>query len=150
MPARKPSRRAGGDDLVRQTDRTDQRHVPEERQPDAGIYDVAPITMPPSPAGAEAERWGEAAASRRLAGLPPDVARRPEHRPGEPTPDPEPFLGYDGLDTDGVLAWIRDADPEPELLRAIRAYESTHRRRPAILEECTDRLRRLVGGEGAP
>lgn len=116
---------------------------PEDREPDVEIYNVAPPVMPPSPAGANAEIGGEAAASRRVAGLPPELADDPDHRPGVATPDEEPFLGYDGLDLDRVLDWIRDADPDPDQLRAILAYEGRHLGREAIVEECRDRLRRL-------
>ena len=47
--------------------------------------------------------------------------------------------------TDDVLAWIGEADPEPEQLRAILEYERTHREREPIIEECTERLQKLLG-----
>ena len=122
---------------------TPEPDTPEPRRPDPETYNVAPSTMPPSPAGANADIGGEAAASRRMAGLPPELADSPEHRPGRPTPDPEPFLGYDGLPLDDVLAWIRDADPEAPLLRRILGYERGHRHREPIVRECRERLQRL-------
>ena len=123
--------------------------APEERDPDFEYYDAAPPDMPPSPAGADVGIGGEAAASRRHAGLPRHLADDPEHVPGRNTPGPEPVLGYDGLRTDDVLAWIGEADPEPEQLRAILEYERTHREREPIIDECTDRLRDLLGDEAS-
>jgi hypothetical protein len=125
---------------------TDRREfAPEERDPDFDYYDAAPPDMPPSPAGADVEIGGEAAASRRQAGVPRRLARDPERIPGRNTPGPEPILGYDGMRTDDVLAWIGEADPEPDQLRAILEYERTHREREPIIEECTERLQKLLG-----
>lgn len=117
--------------------------APEEREPDVEDYDAAPEEMPPSPAGADVEIGGEAASSRRQAGLPRRLADSAEQRPGEPTPDHEPVLGYDGLVTDDVLDWIRDADPEPDQLRAILDYEGTHLEREPVLRELRERLDRF-------
>lgn len=119
------------------------RFAPEDRLPDVELYDVTPKNMPPSPAGGGAETGGEPAASRRLAGLPPELARDPDYRPGEPTPGREPFLGYDGLAMDDILDWIDRADPDPEQLRAIYFYEKEHLHRDPILEECERRLEKL-------
>lgn len=121
-------------------------HAPEERETDIEGYNVAPPTMPPSPAGANAEIGGEAASSRRNAGLPPDLARDAEHTPGRATPGREPFLGYDSLGTDDILGWIEDADPEVDELRSIRDYERTHDERDPILDDCDERIRKLGGG----
>jgi hypothetical protein len=123
------------------------RFAPEDREKDVELYDAAPPDMPPSPAGADVENGGEAAASRRLAGLPPHLARNPEHRVGEASPEPEPFLGYDGLPTDDVLGWIADADPDPEQLRTILDYERTHGQRALITDECRARLQRWEESE---
>src|SRR5690554_1095191 len=106
--------------------------APEEREPDIEGYDVAPEAMPPTPAGADGEIGGEAAASRRLARIPRRLAESPLHQPGEPTPDAEPILGYDGLDVDGVIEWIRDADPDLRTLEEILRYETEHRDRDSI------------------
>lgn len=121
-------------------------HAPEERRPDTESYNVAPGDMPPSPAGANADIGGEAAASRRLSGLPPDLAERPGHRSGGPTPGREPILGYDGLAADDVVGWIYDADPGPDLLHRIRSYEAANRRRDDIMHECRERIRRFQDG----
>jgi len=118
-------------------------YVPEERQADAEMYDAAPPNMPPSPAGADVEIGGEAASSRRRAGLPPRLADHPEHQAGRPTPGREPLLGFDGLDTDDLLEWIDEADPDPALLRSILDYEVNHRNREPVLEDCRRRLNRL-------
>lgn len=119
-----------------------ERFAPEEREDDVETYNVAPANMPPAPAGANAEIGGEAAASRRVAGLPPDLADEPDHRAGEATPRPEPFLGYDGLAVAESLAWIVEADPDPDLLDRILDYETSHRARNPIIEECRERLQR--------
>lgn len=117
---------------------------PQDKPEEAETYNVAPPTMPPAPAGANAEIGGEAAASRRHAGLPPRLQREPEHRAGEPTPGREPVLGYDGMDLDTVLAWIEEADPGPEQLFTLLEYERTHRDREAVVDEYRVRLRRLT------
>ncbi len=117
--------------------------APEERDEDYEFYNVAPPDMPPSPAGANVESGGEAAASRRNAGLPEDLADDADRIAGRPTPGAEPILGYDGLETDDVLAWIDEADPEPHQLRRILQYERTHRDRTPIIDECSNRLREL-------
>lgn len=122
-----------------------ERFTPEEEEPGIETYDVAPPDMPPAPAGANAEIGGEAAASRRVAGLPPDLAEEPEHRPGA-TPGPEPFLGYDGLALDDLLEWIEEEEPDPDLLGEIIEYELEHRRRETVIDECRNRLERW--GEG--
>lgn len=105
------------------------------------LYNATPGDMPPAAGGANAEIGGEAASSRRVAGLPPELERRPEHRPGSATPGPEPVLGYDGLATDDLLAWIDEADPDPRELRALFGYEREHRAREAVLHELKERLR---------
>lgn len=116
---------------------------PDPARPDPETYNVAPGDMPPSPAGANAEIGGEAAASRRFAGLPPDLADDPERQPGKVSPDPEPVLGFDGMSVDDVLDWIRDADPEPAVIRRILGYERGNRARDPIIRECRDRLRKF-------
>lgn len=113
----------------------------EGRERTVELYNVAPPVMPPAAAGANAEVGGEAAASRRVAGLPEELEREPEHTPGVATPDAEPFLGYDGLATDDVVSWIDTADPETEQLRLIFDYERSHRHREAILHDVSERLR---------
>ncbi len=113
----------------------------EDVEVEVRLYNAALDDMPPAAGGANAEMGGEAAASRRVAGLPPELEREPEHRAGEATPGPEPFLGYDGLPTDDLLAWIGEADPDPEELRALFDYEREHREREAVLHELKERLR---------
>jgi hypothetical protein len=122
---------------------TRDRFAPEDREDDIEIYDAAPADMPPSPAGADVEIGGEAAASRRLAGLPPHLAEKPQHHPGEePDTQPEPFLGYDGLPLDDILDWIDQEDPGPDLLQKIVGYETLNRNREIILDDCQQRLQR--------
>lgn len=126
---------------------TRDRFAPEDRESEIEGYDVAPPDMPPAPAGAGAEIGGEAAASRRLAGLPPELARDAEHTPGQATPHPEPFLGYDGLPVDEILAWIDQEDPGPDLLQQILAYETEHRDRTLIREDCQERIQHWLKPE---
>lgn len=121
---------------------TRDRFAPENRESNVEGYDVAPADMPPAPAGASAESGGEAAASRRLAGLPPELARTEDHTAGQATPHPEPFLGYDGLPVDDILSWIDQEDPGPDLLQRILGYEAEHRDRALIREECQVRIQR--------
>jgi hypothetical protein len=118
------------------------RFAPEDRDSEIEGYDVAPADMPPAPAGAGAEDGGEAAASRRVAGLPPEIASEPEHQPGRATPRVEPFLGYDGLPLDDILTWIDQEDPGPDLLQEIAGYEAENRDRQIILDECEQRIQR--------
>jgi hypothetical protein len=119
------------------------RFAPEDREDDIEIYDAAPADMPPSPAGANVEDGGEAAASRRLAGLPPHLAEKAEHHTGQtPETRPEPFLGYDGLPLDDILDWIDQEDPGPDLLQKIAGYEAENRNRAIILDDCQERLQR--------
>ena len=121
------------------------RFLPEERDDDFELYDVAPPDMPPSPAGANTEIGGESAASRRVAGPPSDQADNPENRVGEPTPGAEPILGYDSLGTDDVIAWVKAADPDEPELRRLLEYETRHRNRDSIVELLSERLRKLGG-----
>jgi len=127
MPHREPIRRT--------------TRLPEDPEPGTASYDAAPPDLPPSPAGGGVEAGGEPAASRRRAGRPPDQTLHTERT----ALDPEPFLGYDSLDVDGLLAWIRDADPDLETLQSIRRYENAHRRRSPVLRECTRRIELLRG-----
>lgn len=122
---------------------TRDRFAPEDREGDIEIYDAAPADMPPSPAGADVEIGGEAAASRRVAGLPPETAASAQHHPGQTAETrPEPFLGYDGLPVDDILDWIDQEVPGPDLLHKILGYEAENRNREIILDDCQRRLRR--------
>ena len=127
-------------------DRRQEQIIPpdgaEAEERDIRLYDAAQADMPPSPAGADVEIGGEAAASRRVAGLPRSLESLPENTVGEPTPGAEPFLGYDGLPTDDAIAWIANADPDPGDLRAMYDYERSHGAREAVLHELGERLRR--------
>ncbi len=134
-------------------DRRQEQIIPPDDAEDAEVevrlYDAALDDMPPAAGGANAEVGGEAAASRRVAGLPPELEREAEHRPGEVTPGAEPILGYDGLATDDLLAWIDEADPDPEELRTLFDYERSHRDREAVTHELKERLRAFGQRPGA-
>jgi len=61
---------------------------------------------------------------------------------GDPAPgypeDEEPVLGYDGMDRDTVVDWLRSADLDPDTLARVHAYESAHQRRGLVLETVAD------------
>ncbi len=133
------------DDL--RDDRGQEQIIPpddaEDRTDEVRLYNASWDDMPPGTAGSGVEAGGEGAASRRVSGLPPDLEQQPEHRVGEPTPAPEPFLGYDGLTADDLIGWIDEADPETEDLRRLYDYERAHKGRAAVLHEVSERLRRF-------
>jgi hypothetical protein len=63
--------------------------------------------------------------------------------PGGPTAprfpeDEEPVLGYDGMDRDTVIDWLRDAKLDQETLFRVHEYEATHQRREAVLGAISD------------
>ncbi len=115
----------------------------EERTENVRLYNASWPDMPPGTGNSGVEDGGEAAASRRVAGLPPGLEGEPEHTLGEPTPGAEPFLGYDGLPVDDLIGWIDEADPDPEDLRRLYDYERAHKGREAVLHEVSERLRRF-------
>ena len=52
----------------------------------------------------------------------------------------EPVLGYDGMDRDTLLEWLRDADLDRDTLLRIQAYESANLAREPVLEAVEDLL----------
>jgi hypothetical protein len=46
----------------------------------------------------------------------------------------EPVLGYDGMDRDTLVEWLRGADLDDDTLRRIRSYESRHDGRAMVLD----------------
>jgi hypothetical protein len=54
--------------------------------------------------------------------------------------DEEPVLGYDGMDRDAVIDWLRDARPDEETLLRIHEYEAAHKGRALVLDTVTDML----------
>lgn len=46
----------------------------------------------------------------------------------------EPVLGYDGMDRDTLVDWLREADLDDATLRRIRLYESRHGGRAMVLD----------------
>jgi hypothetical protein len=52
----------------------------------------------------------------------------------------EPVLGYDGMDRDTLLDWLRDADLDRGTLLRIQAYESANLARGPILDAVEDML----------
>jgi hypothetical protein len=52
----------------------------------------------------------------------------------------EPVLGYDGMDRDTLLDWLRDADLDRSTLLRIQAYESANEARGPVLDAVEDML----------
>ena len=52
----------------------------------------------------------------------------------------EPVLGYDGMDRDTLLDWLRDADLDHSTLLRIQAYESANLARGPVLDAVEDML----------
>ena len=52
----------------------------------------------------------------------------------------EPVLGYDGMDRDTLLDWLRDADLDRSTLLRIQAYESANEARGPVLAAVEDML----------
>ncbi len=52
----------------------------------------------------------------------------------------EPVLGYDGMDRDTLLDWLRDADLDRGTLLRIQAYESANEARGPVLDAIEDML----------
>ena len=52
----------------------------------------------------------------------------------------EPVLGYDGMDRDTLLDWLRDADLDEGTLQRIQAYESANLAREPVLDAVDDLL----------
>lgn len=48
--------------------------------------------------------------------------------------DEEPVLGYDGMDRDTLMDWLRSADLDTGTLRNVRLYEATHENRQVVLD----------------
>ena len=48
--------------------------------------------------------------------------------------DEEPVLGYDGMDRDTLMDWLREADLDSNTLRHVRLYEATHQKRQVVLD----------------
>lgn len=80
-----------------------------------------------------------------------DSARRRWLRPAVPFGDDdeeggfvmggqEPVLGYDGMDRDTLLDWLRDADLDRGTLLRIQAYESANEARGPVLDAVEDML----------
>jgi hypothetical protein len=52
----------------------------------------------------------------------------------------EPVLGYDGMDRDTLLDWLRDADLDRSTLQRIQAYEGANLGRAPVLDAVEDML----------
>lgn len=54
--------------------------------------------------------------------------------------DTEPVLGYDGMDRDTLMMWLRDAELDGDTLRRMRRYEAAHQARQPVLDTIRDLL----------
>ncbi|HEX2093511.1 MAG TPA: hypothetical protein VHG28_13985 [Longimicrobiaceae bacterium] len=64
----------------------------------------------------------------------------PGEGPAGVAEDEEPVLGYDGMDRDAVIDWLREARPNEDTLLRIHEYEVTHKGRALVLETISDML----------
>jgi hypothetical protein len=63
-----------------------------------------------------------------------------EELEGEDEVEEEPVLGYDGMDRDTVVDWLRDATLDEATLLRMERYERGHENREPVLEVITDQL----------
>ena len=54
--------------------------------------------------------------------------------------DEEPVLGYDGMDRDSLIEWLRDASLDEETLLYIERYERARENREPVLDAVGDLL----------
>lgn len=54
--------------------------------------------------------------------------------------DEEPVLGYDGMDRDTLIQWIRDARLDEDTLIRIHEYEAANQARERVLQAVSDLL----------
>jgi hypothetical protein len=54
--------------------------------------------------------------------------------------DEEPVLGYDGMDRDSLVEWLRDASLDEETLLDIERYERSKENREPVLDAVGDLL----------
>ena len=52
----------------------------------------------------------------------------------------EPVLGYDGMDRDTMLDWLREASLDEATLLRMERYEKTHHNREPVLDAIADQL----------
>jgi hypothetical protein len=52
----------------------------------------------------------------------------------------EPVLGYDGMDRDTVVDWLREASLDEATLLRMERYEKAHHNREPVLDAITDQL----------
>ena len=54
--------------------------------------------------------------------------------------EPEPVLGFDGMDQDTLLDWLDDADLDADTLSRMHRYELAGRGREPVLSAIEDRM----------
>ncbi|HEX2189287.1 MAG TPA: hypothetical protein VHG51_10340 [Longimicrobiaceae bacterium] len=52
----------------------------------------------------------------------------------------EPILGYDGMDRDTLIQWIRDSRLDEDTLLRIHEYEAAHQRRERVMQAVAELL----------
>jgi hypothetical protein len=70
----------------------------------------------------------------------PGEAPEPEPEDAEAEVEEEPVLGYDGMDRDTLLDWLRDASLDEATLLRMERYERSHGNREPVLEMIGDQL----------
>jgi hypothetical protein len=58
----------------------------------------------------------------------------------EPQVEEEPVLGYDGMDRDTVVDWLREATLDEATLMRMERYERAHANREPVLDAIADQL----------
>jgi hypothetical protein len=53
----------------------------------------------------------------------------------------EPVLGYDGMDRDTLITWLREARLDGDVLERVQRYERRNERREVVLETVEELLR---------
>lgn len=59
---------------------------------------------------------------------------------GEQPAEEEPVLGYDGMDRDTLVDWLREASLDESTLMRMDRYERSHGNREPVLEAIGDQL----------
>lgn len=70
----------------------------------------------------------------RVRGAPAAGTATAAERVIEQAREPEPVLGYDGMDLGATISWLERADLDGATLREIRDYERRNRAREGVIE----------------
>ena len=64
----------------------------------------------------------------------------PAGHSSEPPWEPEPILGYDGMDQETLLEWLEAARPDMPTLERMYRYEQANHRREPVLSDLAELL----------